>query len=88
VDGGETTGSTQCATLGAPRVIAGDRRRSQEIARTILPQGVTMSEKKRLDPNEIDVDSLEVEELDQVAGGMVDANNNCYSCTCPATNAA
>ncbi len=40
-------------------------------------------EKKRLDPEAIDVDSLEVEELDQVAGGETDQNMNCYSCTCP-----
>jgi hypothetical protein len=44
---------------------------------------VVMTEKKRLDPKEIDVDSLEVEELDQAAGGM-DINDNCHSCTCPA----
>jgi len=43
-----------------------------------------MAEKHRMDPKDIDVDSLEVEELDQVAGG-VDVNENCYSCTCPAT---
>jgi len=43
-----------------------------------------MSDRKRLDPHDIDVDSLEVEELDSVAGGF-DANENCYSCTCPAT---
>jgi len=42
-----------------------------------------MSDRKKLNPQDIDVDSLEVEELDQVAGGIVDANNNCYSCTCP-----
>jgi hypothetical protein len=42
-----------------------------------------MTDKKRLDPDAIDVDSLEVEELDQAAGGMVDENVNCYSCTCP-----
>jgi hypothetical protein len=41
-----------------------------------------MTDKKRLDPQAIDVDSLEVEELDQVAGGA-DVNENCYSCTCP-----
>jgi hypothetical protein len=43
-----------------------------------------MSEKKRLDPEAIEVDSLEVEELDQVAGGNTDQNMNCHSCTCPA----
>jgi hypothetical protein len=43
-----------------------------------------MSEKKRLNPEELDVDSLEVEELDQAAGGLEDVNQNCYSCTCPA----
>ena len=43
-----------------------------------------MTEKKRLNADEIDVDSLEVEELDQVAGGETDVNANCYSCTCPA----
>jgi hypothetical protein len=43
-----------------------------------------MTEKKRLDPEEIDVDSLEVEELDQAAGGIYDVNQNCHSCTCPA----
>ena len=40
-------------------------------------------EKKRLDPENIEVDSLEVEELDQVAGGNTDQNMNCHSCTCP-----
>ncbi|HEX6745970.1 MAG TPA: hypothetical protein VF092_01560 [Longimicrobium sp.] len=43
-----------------------------------------MSEPRKLDPEQIDVDSLEVEELDQVAGGETDVNKNCYSCTCPA----
>jgi hypothetical protein len=44
-----------------------------------------MSEKKRLDPEAIEVDSLDVEELDAVAGGLNgDQNQNCYSCTCPA----
>jgi len=43
-----------------------------------------MTDKKRLDPESIDVDSLEVEELDQVAG-ETDQNMNCHSCTCPAT---
>jgi len=47
-----------------------------------------MSEKQRLDPKDIDVDSLEVEELDQVAGGLADNNNNCYSCTCPVRDPA
>ena len=43
-----------------------------------------MTDRKRLDPENIEVDSLEVEELDQVAGGETDQNANCYSCTCPA----
>jgi hypothetical protein len=42
-----------------------------------------MTDRKKLDPENIDVDSLEVEELDQVAGGATDQNANCYSCTCP-----
>jgi len=43
-----------------------------------------MTDKQRLNPDEIDVDSLEVEELDAVAGGIAgDQNQNCYSCTCP-----
>ncbi|HEX6745968.1 MAG TPA: hypothetical protein VF092_01550 [Longimicrobium sp.] len=42
-----------------------------------------MTEKKRMNPEEIEVDSLEVEELDQVAGGETDINQNCHSCTCP-----
>ncbi|HEX6745971.1 MAG TPA: hypothetical protein VF092_01565 [Longimicrobium sp.] len=42
-----------------------------------------MSDKKRLDPEAVEVDSLEVEELDQVAGGETDVNQNCHSCTCP-----
>ncbi len=42
-----------------------------------------MTEKKRLDTDAIEVDSLEVEELDAVAGGNTDQNANCYSCTCP-----
>lgn len=45
-----------------------------------------MSEKKRLDSSDIDVDSLEVEELDQVAGGAGEINQNCYSCNCPPPN--
>ena len=41
-------------------------------------------EKIRLDPKAIDLESLDVEELEQVAGGAADGtNNNCYSCTCP-----
>jgi hypothetical protein len=43
-----------------------------------------MSDKQKLDPEQIDVDSLEVEELDAAAGGVLDENKNCYSCTCPA----
>lgn len=43
-----------------------------------------MSTRKRLDPDSIDVDSLEVEELEHVAGGETDKNVNCHSCTCPA----
>ena len=46
-----------------------------------------MTEKQRLDPEDLDVDSLQVDELDQVAGGNTDQNMNCHSCTCPA-NAA
>ena len=44
---------------------------------------VRMTERKKLDAAEIDVDSLEVEELDAAAGGIGDQNQNCYSCTCP-----
>ena len=44
-----------------------------------------MGEKKRLDPGALDVDSLEVDELEAVAGGM-DDNVNCGSCTCPPPN--
>ena len=44
-----------------------------------------MSEEKiHLDPKAIDLESLDVEELEQVAGGAEATNNNCYSCTCPA----
>ncbi len=43
-----------------------------------------MAAKKRLDPKAIDVDSLDVEELESVAGGETDVNQNCHSCTCPA----
>ena len=43
-----------------------------------------MSEEKiRLDTKALDLESLDVEELEQVAGGAEATNNNCYSCTCP-----
>ena len=45
-----------------------------------------MSEKK-LDPRQVDVDSFEVEELEQVAGGILTPaatqDANCGTCTCP-----
>ena len=46
-----------------------------------------MNEKKRLDTSELELDSLEVEELDGVAGGVETGTNvNCGSCTCPPPN--
>lgn len=39
-------------------------------------------EKLRLRPDEVNVESLCVEELDAVAGGQEAANVNCVSCSC------
>ena len=45
-----------------------------------------MTEKHRLDPDDLDLDTLTVEELDVASGGNTLLNNNCASCTCPDTS--
>lgn len=44
------------------------------------------TEKKRLDAAALDLESLDVEELEEAAGGgqaTTEGNVNCGSCTCP-----
>jgi hypothetical protein len=40
-----------------------------------------MADPKRLDPEELELDPMEVEELDRASGGGPEINNNC-SCFC------
>jgi hypothetical protein len=48
-----------------------------------MEQGEPKSARRKLRPEEIDVDTVRVEELDGVAGGQGEnLNVNCMSCSC------